>query len=118
MPSILIVEPNPQGLAVLDGLLEDEGYHRCNAMSLAEARQQLSKQPFDVVMLNVQSQSSEALQFAREVHSKNVPIIGFGATAIPYESQALATGCKLFIEKPFTSEVLDAVQRLLQPRAA
>jgi len=116
---ILIVDDERE---VRDGLLEflrDEGYETAGAETLAEARQDLSRSPFDLVLLDLRLPDGSGLDLLAELNVPDAPPVVV-VTAFPEVQtavRALKLGAQDYINKPFDlDELLLTVNRTLETR--
>jgi len=116
---ILIVDDERE---VRDGLLEflrDEGYETAGAETLAEARQDLSRSPFDLVLLDLRLPDGSGLDLLAELNVPDAPPVVV-VTAFPEVQtavRALKLGAQDYINKPFDlDELLLMVNRTLETR--
>jgi two-component system sensor histidine kinase/response regulator len=68
-PRILIVDDEPVGLAVIAGLLENEGYELMVASSGAEALALIERAPPDVVLLDVMMEGLDGHEVCRHIRA-------------------------------------------------
>ena len=120
MKSILIVDDDPASLALVEGVLEAEGYSTRKAATPPEALEFLKSWTPTAILLDLQLQGGDSgLEFARRlkanVATRTLPIIAFTAYGEQWtEAEALAAGCDGFLEKPITARRLaDAVSRAI-----
>jgi two-component system KDP operon response regulator KdpE len=80
------------------------------AASLAEARGQLSGEPFDAVLVDVQLPDGSGLALAAEVAAAAVrrPVIIAltGDASTERRAQAVESGCDAFLDKPYAASAL------------
>ena len=122
--AVLVVEDEPVNRALLRAVLERSDTDRirdCDiveAVDLAEARDSLAAQRFDVVILDVRLPDGSGLTLARELAQRPVgtrqSVIVMSASVLPAErAEALDTGCDAFLAKPFQpSHLTDLLVRL------
>lgn len=116
---ILIVDDERE---VRDGLLEflrDEGYETAGAETLADARRDLSRSPFDLVLLDLRLPDGSGLDLLAELNVPDAPPVVV-VTAFPEVQtavRALKLGAQDYINKPFDlDELLLMVNRTLETR--
>jgi len=113
-PRILVVDDEQGIRESLSGVLEDEGY-ACSAVETAEqALEEIGRQPFDVVLLDVwlpQMDGLEALQRIGEIPFSDRPevVIISGHGNIETAVRATKLGAYDFLEKPLTIEKVTVV---------
>jgi two-component system KDP operon response regulator KdpE len=80
------------------------------AASLAEARGQLTGEPFDAVLVDVQLPDGSGLALAAEVASADarrpVIIALTGDASNERRAQAVESGCDAFLDKPYAASAL------------
>jgi CheY-like chemotaxis protein len=118
--SILIVDDDPASLALVEGVLEAEGYSTRKAATPSQALEFLKSWTPTAILLDLQLQAGESgLDFARRlkanVATRTLPIIAFTAYGERWtEAEARAAGCDGFLEKPITAKRLaDAVSKAI-----
>jgi two-component system cell cycle response regulator DivK len=117
MKSVLVVDDDPASLALVEAVLEVEGYEARTAKSPGSALEILKTWRPDVILLDVQLRGLDnGLDFARRlkanVATRATPIIAFTAYADrESDAEALAAGCDGFLEKPITAAMLAAAVR-------
>jgi two-component system, cell cycle response regulator DivK len=121
MKSILIVDDDPASLALVEGVLEAEGYETRKAAAPGPALEILKTWTPDVILLDIQLRGLDnGLEFARRlktnVATRATPIIAFTAYGERWsEAETRAAGCNGFLEKPITAQMLaDAVRKALE----
>jgi len=110
--TILVVDDEPGIIAMLSGLLKDEGYAVVTADSGREALNQVKQTRVDLVMLDLRLPDLDGLEVLKRIRSDdvNLPVIMMSAHGtIPTAVEATKLGAYDFIEKPFDS----VVERLL-----
>jgi two-component system KDP operon response regulator KdpE len=123
--AVLVVEDEPVNRVLLRAVLERSGIERlrdCDiveAVDLAEARERLLAQRFDVVILDVRLPDGSGLTLAREMaadpQSADQSVIIMSASVLPADrAEAMETGCDAFLAKPFQpSELTDLLTQLI-----
>jgi two-component system nitrogen regulation response regulator NtrX len=107
MPAILIVDDEPGVRSALGGVLRDEGYE-VDAVDTGEgALERLSREPYDVVVLDIWLPGMDGLATLarmreRQVDSQVVIISGHGN--IESAVRAIKMGAFDFVEKPLSLE--------------
>lgn len=113
-PSVLLVDDTPQNLFALSAVLRPLGARLVEARSGAEAVALVAKEPFAVVLLDVQMPGMDGFEAAAKIrgldNGREVPIIFL--TAIHREEsfvkQGYATGAADYITKPFDADIVRA----------
>jgi two-component system nitrogen regulation response regulator NtrX len=107
MPSVLIVDDEPGVRSALSGVLSDEGY-QVDAVESGEAcLERLSRQPYDVVVLDIWLPGMDGLATLtrmreRQVDAQVVIISGHGS--VESAVRAIKMGAFDFVEKPLSLE--------------
>jgi signal transduction histidine kinase len=112
--SILIVDDTPANLVALEAVLEPLGVRIVRATTGREAIEYVVREPFAVVLLDVQMPAMDGFEVARRIRETaagaEVPIIFL--TAIhddeAYARKGYASGGADYVTKPFEPEVLRA----------
>lgn len=124
---ILAVEDQPINVALLRAVLTRTPHatlrdaHLSVAGSLAEARAWISREAFDVVLLDVRLPDGDGLELARDLAlaPRRPRIVVLTANALPAdEAAARAAGADAFIAKPYQPSALLATLRDLAPTKA
>ncbi|MGH9255374.1 MAG: sigma-54-dependent transcriptional regulator [Vicinamibacterales bacterium] len=107
MPSILIVDDEPGVRSALGGVLRDEGYEVDSVDSGETCLERLSRQAYDVVVLDIWLPGMDGLQTLarmreRQVDAQVVIISGHGN--IESAVRAIKMGAFDFVEKPLSLE--------------
>ncbi len=109
---ILLAEDNPVNQQVLLSMLQRLGYQAEVAGDGLEALAALQRQPYDVVLLDVQMPMMDGLEVARRVHAEWPPdrrprLIAVTASAMPRDREScLAAGMDDYLSKPLKLEEL------------
>jgi signal transduction histidine kinase len=112
--SILLVDDRPANLLALEGVLAPLGHNLVLARSGEEALQQLLKQDFALILMDVQMPDLDGFQtvalIKKRERQKDIPVIF--VTAIAKETEAIVRGYQYgavdYITKPFDPEILKA----------
>jgi two-component system nitrogen regulation response regulator NtrX len=105
MPSVLIVDDEPGVRSALSGVLRDEGYQVDAVESGETCLERLSRQPYDVVVLDVWLPGMDGLATLsrmreRQVDAQVVIISGHGS--VESAVRAIKMGAFDFVEKPLS----------------
>lgn len=121
MKSILILDDDPASLALVEGVLEAEGYETRKAASPLEALEILKRWTPDAILLDIQLHGLDnGLEFAQRLKSniatRAIPIIAFTAYGERWTAaETREAGCDGFLEKPITAQMLaDAVRKAVE----
>jgi PAS domain S-box-containing protein len=118
---ILVVEDNPVNTKLAIRMLERLGQRADVAGSGQEALEALERQPYDVVLMDIQMPVMDGLTATRAIRAKwggdNGPrIVGLSAHALTSERDAaLAAGMHDYILKPLELRKLESALRRAQP---
>src|SRR3954447_23485278 len=107
MPTVLVVDDEPGVRSALSGVLRDEGYQVDTVDSGESCLERLSRQPYDVVVLDVWLPGMDGLATLtrmreRQVDSQVVIISGHGS--VESAVRAIKMGAFDFVEKPLSLE--------------
>jgi len=122
-PRILLVEDNLVNQKFAVRLLEKRGYCMKVVGTGLDALSALEKEPFDLVLMDVQMPEMDGLEATAHIRRKekgsgrHVPILAMTAYAMKGdEERCLLSGMDGYISKPIQSEELyQAIDRLLEP---
>jgi putative two-component system response regulator len=118
--AVLLVDDEESLRAMLGRLLERAGYTVAAAADVAEAREALRRQAFDLVLADVDMPGSSGLDLAREIQSDYpdtaiVMVTGIDDTSVA--RAALELGAYGYVIKPFeANEILIEVSNALRRR--
>ena len=104
---ILLVEDDLPSRDLVGAVLEPIGYRVTPTASLAEARREMTRRTFDLVLLDLQLPDGSGMELAREVYQKGCPVLIITA----YSDQISRLDrklCDLILTKPFNIEQLRA----------
>lgn len=121
--SILLVEDYPPNIVVATALLDQFGYQYDIATSGREALEKFQKNPYSLVLMDVQMYEMDGLEVTRRMRqweaaneTKQTPILAM--TAHVHEANresCLAAGMDDFIPKPFSPEELSSkIRKFIQ----
>lgn len=113
VPSILVVDDEPTGFAVIKGLLHRQGYSLTHAESGREALKQIEVIAPDVILLDVMMPDMNGIEVCRVIKTtpgwQSIPIIMVTAlTAKEDLARSLEAGADDFITKPVNGPELRA----------
>jgi PAS domain S-box-containing protein len=120
---ILLAEDNAMNQKVALRLLERLGYRADVAVNGLEAIAALERQPYDVVLMDVQMPELDGLDATRRICEQWPPesrphIIAMTANALPEDREAcFAAGMNDYVAKPIRAEELVAALKRAKPRA-
>ena len=115
---ILVVEDNPDNMKLVTWILEDEHYEVTGVHSGEECLQQVQKQRFDAILMDISLPGIDGKETTRRLRAlapfRTLPIIALTAHAIKGEDDDIrASGVTDLITKPLDEEVLLARLRQL-----
>ena len=118
MKKVLLVDDDLANLALMEAVLEAEGYDTQKAMTPSQALDVLKTWVPDVILLDIQLHGLDnGLEFARRlkanVATRATTVIACTAYTESWsEAEARAAGCDGLLEKPITAPMLaDAVRK-------
>ena len=104
MVNVLVVDDDKDMCDLISYALEDEGYHVNKAYNGENALKEITKQPYDIMILDYILPGSTGLAVLEETRKtkpsmKTIMISGFADDSI--KSRAKALGAYDFLDKPF-----------------
>ena len=120
---ILLAEDNAMNQKVALRLLEQLGYRADVAVNGVEAIEALERQPYDVVLMDVQMPELDGLDATRQICERwpeetRPRIIAMTANALPEDREAcFAAGMNDYVAKPIRAEELVAALKRVKPLA-
>ncbi|MES9990419.1 MAG: phosphate regulon transcriptional regulator PhoB [Candidatus Thiodiazotropha sp.] len=120
MQRILIVEDEPEVREMIRFILEPKGYLVDEACNAQEARQQLSKQNFDLILMDWMLPGRSGLELTRELkqhtRKESPPVIMLTARSEENDKVCgLDSGADDYITKPFsTKEMLARIKAVIR----
>jgi CheY-like chemotaxis protein len=118
---ILVAEDNVVNQKVILRLLERMGYRADVAANGREVLESLSRQPYDVVLMDVQMPEMDGLEATRIVRQRwpnlDIYIIAMTAHALDQDrEQCIAAGMDNYVSKPIqVAELVDALEAKRSP---
>jgi putative two-component system response regulator len=112
-PSILVVDDNPQNLAVMNELLATRGYRIVAVNDAAAAETEIKRDPPDLILLDVIMPGKTGYELCRELKSdpltRLIPIVMItGLIAREDRLKGIEAGADDFLSKPICPEELFA----------
>ena len=109
---ILIAEDNPVNRIIAMKILEKLGYNAHSVENGKQAIEELEKNPYDLVMMDIQMPEMDGLEATRVIRDPEsavinhaVPVIAMTAHAMPRDREkAIQTGMNEYITKPVNSD--------------
>jgi PAS domain S-box-containing protein len=120
---ILLAEDNAMNQKVALRLLEQLGYRADVAANGREAIEALERQPYDVVLMDVQMPELDGLDATRQIcerwpEESRPHIVAMTANALPEDREAcFAAGMNDYVAKPIRTEELVAALKRVRPLA-
>jgi two-component system, sensor histidine kinase and response regulator len=124
---ILLAEDNPVNQRLMERLLQKRGYSLTVAGNGIEALSAMDRQPFDLVLMDVQMPEMDGFEATRAIRARerqqpertHIPIVALTAHAMKGDRErCLECGMDSYVEKPIRSEeLLATVDRLLAASA-
>ncbi len=110
-PSVLIVEDNAVNRELVRLMLTKAGVRSASAVNGREAVEMLSRQRFDLVLMDIQMPEMDGYEATAVIRDRsspvldhNVPIVALTAHAAPvFRDECLARGMDDYLSKPFSS---------------
>ena len=117
---ILVVEDQMDNRQILRDLLGNAGYELVEAENGEEALAAVSKQRFDLILMDIQLPILDGYETTRRIRVnpdfKTTPIIAVTSYALAGdETKALAAGCTAYVTKPYSPRQLLAKVREFLP---
>ncbi len=118
-PLILLVEDNETNQMLAQTVLQRDGYRVEVAGSSEEARQHLSSESPDLILMDLQLPGQDGLSLTRSLKADPattaIPIVAMTAHAMLGDAEsALQAGCVGYIPKPIDTRMLaDQVRKFL-----
>lgn len=120
-PTILLVDDDPELLALVSGVLERSGMRTITAQSAAEAEVPIAQARPDLVVLDLMMPGEDGLSFCRRIRAtSNLPIIMLTAMAEDIDRIiGLEIGADDYLGKPFNPrELVARIKAVLRRRDA
>lgn len=121
MKTILVVDDDAASLALVEQMLEVEGYETKSASTPAQALEILKTWTPSVILLDIQLHGLDnGLEFSRRLKSNvattAIPVIAFTAYGDTWtEAEARAAGCDGYVVKPITARMLaDTIRKTVE----
>lgn len=106
-PSILVVDNDPNVLAVLTARLGGMGYHCTTAQGGEEALSRFASMGADLVISDLNMPNGNGVEFARSLRERSdVPLILVSGFKDAYRKHLRGVANVSFLHKPFSSEEL------------
>ncbi|MCS7286603.1 MAG: response regulator [Anaerolineae bacterium] len=123
MPKILLVDDDPKAVKLMGYILYKEGYEIAPALSGREALELLSKEKFDLIILDIMMPEMDGYEVCRRIRANpstaKIPVIMLTAKAMPEDRIAgYEAGADHYITKPVLPAELVATVKALLARTA
>lgn len=118
-PTILVVDDDPELLALVAGVLERSGMRTLTAQSVAEAEAPIAEARADLVVLDLMMPGEDGLSFCRRLRATSqVPVIMLTAMAEDIDRiVGLEIGADDYLGKPFNPrELVARIKAVLRRR--
>jgi DNA-binding response OmpR family regulator len=118
---ILVVDDEPDIVFMLKVILRSEGFDIIPAGTVAEAREQLSSEEPDLVLLDLRLSDGEGWEVLQDLRDEGrlerSPVVILSAHASPGTiNRAMSEGAVSYVTKPFiASELLGTVRSYMTP---
>lgn len=118
--NILVIEDNPDNMALVEEILEDAGFDIQQAGRAEDGIERLHQGGIDLVLMDISLPDMDGLEATRIIRAdktlKMMPIIGLSAHAMKDDKEAaLDAGCNEYQTKPIDEEaLLQVIKRLLE----
>ena len=111
MPHALVVDDDTNTLSVLASLVSREGFTTATAASLQEARNRMSEQRPDVVLLDLVLPDGDGMDLFRDVESRDATeiVLITGHASVETSIQALRLGAADYLLKPVNVKQLKSI---------
>lgn len=119
MKTILIIEDNPDNMALVEEILEDAGFITVQAMRAEDGIERLQQGGIDLVLMDMSLPEMDGLEATRVIKAdsslKAMSVIGLSAHAMQSDrDKALEAGCDDYLTKPIDEEaLLEMISQLL-----
>jgi two-component system cell cycle response regulator DivK len=117
---ILVVEDNEKNRRLARYVLEAKGYRILEAESAEAGFEQLSSQPPDLILMDIQLPGMNGVQALTRLResdaTRHIPVIAFTASVMPQDrNQIMSAGFDAFVAKPISlKEFIATVEATLQ----
>ena len=123
MKTILVIEDNPDNMALVEQILEDEGFRVEKASLAREGIAMLRERPADLVLMDISLPEMSGLEATEIIKAdeatREIPVLALTSHAMnSNREEALESGCDAFLTKPVNEKALvEAINRFLDPDA-
>ena len=115
VPRILVVDDEDDLRLLYTDELEDEGYDVAGAGTVGEARELLSRETFDLVVLDIQMKGESGLDLLKEIarDNKDLPVVLSTAFSMYKDDYSSWLADAYVVKSSDLSELKDQVRTLL-----
>jgi len=112
MKTILAIEDNPDNMALIKDILEDEeGFRLLEAVDAEQGMKILKNTSVDLILMDVSLPTMNGLEATNEIKKRSdlrhIPVIVVTALAMKSDREAaFSAGCDAFLTKPLDEELL------------
>ena len=106
---ILLIDDDRTFRVVTADLLQDEGYQTSNAASVAEARDTLASEVFDLILCDMVMENETGLNLLEYIKEKNIqtPVLMItGYASVDSAVAAMKAGAEDYLTKPYSDDAL------------
>ncbi len=109
MPNALIVEDDLEALEALTVMVEKQGFSTATAATWKDARTEIARQPYDVILLDVKLPGGSGLDLLLEIPKEKRPqvLLMSGDSSVGKAFQAMPMRELLFVRKPIEPRALE-----------
>ena len=109
--TILVVEDNPDNMALVEEILEDAGFDVIQKTRAEDGIESLYQGGIDLVLMDISLPDMDGLEATRIIKADEglrlIPIVGLSAHAMDSDREAaLAAGCDEYQTKPLNEDAL------------
>ena len=118
--TVLVVEDNPDNMALVEEILEDASYAILKAERAEDGIDLLNKGGVDIVLMDISLPEMDGLEATKIIKADaalcNIPVVGLSAHAMESDRQAaLGAGCDEYETKPIDENaLLETIKRLIK----
>ncbi len=118
--TILVVEDNPDNMALVVEILEDAEFEVIQAERAEDGIEKLYQGKINLVLMDISLPTMGGLEAIRIIKTdkvlKNIPIVGLSAHAMKSDRDAaMSAGCNEYQTKPIDEEaLLSTIKRLIE----
>lgn len=106
---ILLIDDDRTFRVVTADLLQDEGYQTSSAASVAEARDTLASEVFDLILCDMVMENETGLNLLEYIKEKNIqtPVLMItGYASVDSAVAAMKAGAEDYLTKPYSDDAL------------